>query len=119
MMLSPSTRILMGIGLPPGKVIVQPDVFPVATTTDLVAVVSPAAGTEVIFHLPATSARLIGEVAVVAAVEDDVLVVSTAVSSFFAHPARTRAVRSTARLVERCSVGMDPPFQITNGFRSA
>jgi hypothetical protein len=109
MTLSPSTVILIGIGLPPGNVMVQPDVFPVATMTDVVGVVSPVVGTELMFHVPATSARLIGAGAVVVVEEATAVLVSTAALSFLAHPARTAAQAIIAMLVERWSVSMDPP----------
>src|SRR5687767_12321850 len=109
MMLSPSTLTLMGMGARPGNVIVHPDVFDVAVTTEFVAVVSlPVVGTARTFHLPATSARLIvvgaGATWVVSAI------VSTAASSLLAHPTRTATQRHTAKLVERGSVSMEPPF---------
>src|SRR6266550_5479079 len=122
MMLSPSTVTFSAIGLRPGKVMVQPDVFAVAVSTNVVALVSPVVGTERMFHLPATSARLIGAGAGAAVVvEDDAiaLVVSTAAFSFLAHPARTAAQRHNAMLVERCSVCMEPPVQVTDGYRPA
>ena len=117
MMLSASTVTFIGIALRPGNVMVHPDVVAVAVITEFVAVVSvPVAGTARTFHLPATSARFTGAGAagacvVEVVVEDAMLDVSTAASSFLAHPARTTAQRQMAMLVERCSVGIGPPVQ--------
>jgi hypothetical protein len=91
---------------------VQPDVFAVAVSTKVVAVVSPDVGTERMSHFPATSARLMGAGAagaVVVSVEDAIAIVSTAALSFLAHPERTAAQRHSAMLVERCSGSMEPP----------
>jgi hypothetical protein len=126
-MLSPETVTRSGTGARPGNLIDQPDVVPVAVNTKVVGVVSPLAGTERTSHLPATSARLTGAGAgaavasVVAVVVEDAiaLVVSTVASFFFAHPARTTAMQQLAMRVVRCSVGMGPPVQVTDGFRSA
>jgi hypothetical protein len=118
MMLSPSTLILIGNGARPGNVLVHPDVFDVAVITEFVVVVSvPDVGTLRMFHLPATSARFTGAGAAVIAVEAAIVLVSTAASSFLAHAERTAAQMQTAMLVERCSLSMEPPFQVTDGFR--
>jgi uncharacterized protein YjeT (DUF2065 family) len=68
------------------------------------------------FHLPATSARLIGagvvgvEVVVVEEVEDAIaLVLSAEALSFFAHPARTAAQQQIAMRVVRCDMNIQPP----------
>ena len=88
--------------------------LPVALRTYFVGVVSPLAGTEDMFHLPATSARLIGAGAadVVEAVVDATVVedVSTAALSFLAHPAISMAEQQSEMRVARCNVGMNPPL---------
>ena len=67
------------------------------------------------FHLPATSASLMGAgavvVVVVEVVEEDAiaLVLSTEALSFFAHPARTAAQQQIAMRVVRCGVNIQPP----------
>jgi len=113
MMLSPPTVTFTGTGFGrPGKVKVQPDVFPVAVRTYVVVVVSPLIGTAFMFHLPATSARLIAPPALVDVVDavdgaialvDDAIAleVSTAAFSFLAHPARTAAQEQSAMRVVR------------------
>jgi hypothetical protein len=60
------------------------------------------------FHLPATSARFTGAGAVEVVVVEDaaMLDVSTAALSFLAHAVRTAALRHSAILVLRCSVGI-------------
>jgi hypothetical protein len=105
---------------------VHPDVVAVAVITEFVGVVSgPDAGTARTFHLPATSARLTGAgaaggVVVVVVVDAAMLDVSTAASSFLAHPARTAAAqREIAMLVERCSVYIGPPVSGDGRLRSA
>src|SRR5687768_1519899 len=109
MMLSPSTVIRIGTGARPGNVMVHPDVVAVAVITEFVGVVSPLTGTARTFHLPATSARLIGAGAAAGAPAVSDAIVSTAASSFLAHPARTMTERQTAKLVERRSANMEPP----------
>ena len=116
MMLSPPVLISTAIGLRPGKAIVQPDVPEVAVSTYFVGVVSPVAGTDRMFHFPATSARLtgagaVGAFAVVAAVEDAIvlLVSVAALFSFLAQPASTAAQHQSAMRVEWCSVNMKAP----------
>jgi hypothetical protein len=47
----------------------------------------------------------------VVVVEDDMAVVSTAASSFLAHPARTAAQQMIAMRVVRCGVNMEPPVE--------
>ncbi|HEY4672416.1 MAG TPA: hypothetical protein VIG78_10150, partial [Gemmatimonadaceae bacterium] len=115
--LSPSTVTVTGTGARPAKLKVQPEVLPVAFRTYFVGVVSPLAGTEDMFHLPATSARLIGAGAagaadVVEAVDDATMVevVSTAALSFLAHPAISVAQQQSEMRVARCNVGMKPPL---------
>jgi uncharacterized protein YjeT (DUF2065 family) len=78
--------------------------------------VSPLNGTDRMFHLPATSARLSGagvvvvEVVVVEEVEDAIaLVLSAEALSFFAHPARTAVQQQIAMRVVRCGVNIQPP----------
>jgi len=80
--------------------------------------VSPLIGTDRMFHLPATSARLSGagvvvvEVVVeeVAEVEDAIaFVLSAEALSFFAHPARTAAQQQIAMRVVRCGMNIQPP----------
>jgi hypothetical protein len=66
------------------------------------------------FHLPATSASLMGAgavVVVVEVVEEDAiaLVLSTDALSFFAHPARTAAQQQIAMRVVRCGLNIQPP----------
>ena len=67
------------------------------------------------FHLPATSASLMGAgavvVVVVEVVEEDAiaLVLSTDALSFFAHPARTAAQQQIAMRVVRCGMNIQPP----------
>jgi hypothetical protein len=124
MMLSPETAIFSGTGFRPGYVIDHPDVVPVAVNTKFVEVVSPLVGTECMSHFPATSARLMGAGAggvvasVVEVVVDDAiaLVLSTAASFFFAHPASATTMQQLAMRVVRCSLGMGPPVQVTDGF---
>ena len=79
---------------------------------------SPLIGTDRMFHLPATSARLSGagvvvvEVVVeeVAEVEDAIaFVLSAEALSFFAHPARTAAQQQIAMRVVRCGMNIQPP----------
>ncbi len=77
---------------------------------------SPLMGTDRMFHLPATSARLSGtgvvvvEVVVVEEVEDAIaLVLSAEALSFFAHPARTAAQQQIAMRVVRCGMNIEPP----------
>jgi len=110
MMLSASTETLIGTGWRPGNVIVHPDVVDVAVSTEFVGVVSvPDVGTARTFHLPATSARFTGVGAGGAVVTAAVsAVVSTAASSFFAHPARTAAPNKIAMLVERAGGSVNP-----------
>lgn len=127
MMLSPEAVTVSGTAARPGYLIDHPDVVPVAVNTKLVEVVSPLTGTACMFHFPATSARLMGAgagagagvvVAVVEVVVDDAiaLVLSTAASFFFAHPASTATMQQLAMRVVRCSLGMGPPVQVTDGF---
>jgi hypothetical protein len=120
-MLSPETVIVSGTDARPGYLIDHPEVVPVAVNTKFVEVVSPLVGTACKFHFPATSARLMGAgagagaiVAVVEVVLEDAiaLVVSTAASFFFAHPASTATMQQLAMRVVRCSVGMGPPFRL-------
>src|SRR6185437_6995255 len=111
-MLSPSTLTCFnGIGARPGNVIVQPDVLAVAVRTYGVDVGSPLIGTAFMFHLPATSARLSGPGAAVvdvAAVDEAIaLVLSTAASSFLAHPARTATQAQSAMRGEQWSVSIE------------
>lgn len=47
---------------------------------------------------------------------DIALVVSTVASVFFAHPASTATMQQLAMRVVRCSLGMGPPVQVTDGF---
>jgi len=82
----------------------------------VVADVSPLIGTDRMFHLPATSARLSGAgvVVVVAVVVEEVedaiaLVLSAEALSFFAHPARTAAEQQIAMRVVRCDMNIQPP----------
>jgi len=93
--------------------IVQPDVLFVAVSTYVVADVSvPLVGTDRMFHLPETSARLTaaGAAEVVEAVDEAIaLLVSTAAFSFLAHPARAAAPRQIAMRVVRWSVNIEPP----------
>ncbi len=77
---------------------------------------SPLIGTDRMFHLPATSARLSGAgvVVVVAVVVEEVedaiaLVLSAEALSFFAHPARTAAEQQIAMRVVRCDMNIQPP----------
>ncbi|HZD84457.1 MAG TPA: hypothetical protein VE052_00995 [Gemmatimonadaceae bacterium] len=76
---------------------------------------SPLIGTDRMFHLPATSARLTGAgVVVVDVVVEDVddaiaLVLSAEALSFFAHPARTAAQQQIAMRVVRCDMNIQPP----------
>jgi uncharacterized spore protein YtfJ len=93
--------------------IVHPEVVDVAVRTYVVAEVSPLAGAERTFHLPAKSARFTGAGAgagatvvavVVLALED--AVVSIAALSFFAQAERTAALQQIAMRVKRCSVNM-------------
>jgi hypothetical protein len=127
-MLSPETVTRSGTAGRPGYLIDHPDVVPVAVKTKFVEVVSPLVGTACMFHFPATSARLIGAeagagagagvVVAVAVVDDEdiALVLSTVASFFFAHPASNAAMQQLAMRVVRCSVGMGPPVQVTDGF---
>lgn len=124
-MLSPETVIVSGTGARPGYLSDHPDVVPVAVSTKFVEVVSPLVGTACMSHFPATSARLIGAgagrgaIAVVSVVEvvvEDALVESTVASFFFAHPASTATMQQLAMRVVRCSLGMGPPVQVTDGF---
>jgi hypothetical protein len=91
---------------------VHPDVLVVAVNTKLTGVAAPLVGTDRMFHLPATSARLIGAGAIVVVelvevVEDAIaLVESTAALSFLAHAERTAALQHIAMRVVRCSVNM-------------
>jgi hypothetical protein len=76
-------------------------------------VVSPLAGTERTFHLPAKSARFTGAgagvgvvVVLVVVLALDEAVVSTAALSFLAQAVRTAALQHIAMRVVRCSVNM-------------
>jgi hypothetical protein len=114
-MLSPSMVTVTGTGARPAKLNDQPLVVPVAFRTYFVGVVSPLAGTEDMFHLPATSARLTGAGAagiVVALVDDATVIadVSTAALSFLAHPASSMAQQQSEMRVARCNVSMNPPL---------
>jgi hypothetical protein len=122
-MLSPETVIVSGTDARPGYLRDHPEVVPVAVNTKFVEVVSPLVGTACMSHFPATSARLMGAgagagVAVVAVVDDEdiALVLSTVASFFFAHPASTATMQQLAMRVVRCSLGMGPPVQVTDGF---
>src|SRR3954468_12117376 len=72
------------------------------------------------FHLPATSARLtgVGVAGADAAVDDTVeeaMALSPVALSLFTQPARTVALRKSARLVVRNKVGIGAPVTVTNG----
>jgi hypothetical protein len=126
-MLSPETVTRSGTAGRPGYLIDHPDVVPVAVKTKFVDVVSPLVGTACMSHFPATSARLMGAgagagagaiaaVSVLEVVVEDALVLSTVASFFFAHPASTATMQQLAMRVVRCSLGMGPPVQVTDGF---
>jgi hypothetical protein len=124
-MLSPETVIVSGTDARPGYLSDHPDVVPVAVNTKFVEDVSPLTGTACMSHFPATAARLMGAgagagagvvVAAVAVAVEDALVESTVASFFFAHPASTATMQQLAMRVVRCSVGMGPPVQVTDGF---
>jgi hypothetical protein len=113
MMLSPSTVTRAGTAALPVNFRLQPDVFPVAVKTKVVADVSPVVGTDRMSHLPATSARLMGAGATVVVadvvVEDATALVVSMAASFLAHPARAAAQQQIAMRVVRCSVNIKPP----------